>query len=365
MSDCYILLHVRPGFEDDAKHELEHYFQKFSVAAGEIRATENSGLISAQIPHDRLAILRDKLRWSDLIFARQILWSTGMVTLPKTGDRITELLSVVQQQLVPLSGGNAFSSFSYETSDADDAKELSGFCKSLSRPTENALNKLRLTPKGKGAAHLPRLHLLMTSPEEVWPAFSDIANSSPWPMGIPRLKFPPNAPSRSTLKLEEAFITFLGYEAMDQRLKAGMMAVDLGACPGGWTFQLVKRGVHVAAVDNGVIDAKLMESGLVEHVRDDAFSYRPALPVDWLVCDVVEQPARIADLMTQWLTKRWCKEAIFNLKLPMKKRWEETRSCLKHLEDTCRAHHTAIEIQCKQLYHDRKEVTVHVRVTNS
>lgn len=362
MSDGYILLHVRPGFEDDAKHELEYHFQKLSVAQAELNAVENTGLISARFSLDHLPRLRERLRWSEFIFARQILWSTGLVTLPKTGDRITELLNVVHQQLVPLTGGNAFSSFSYETSDADDAKELSGFCKSLTRPTENALNKLRLTPKGKGAAHLPRLHLLMTSPEEVWPCFSDVSNSSPWPMGIPRLKFPPNAPSRSTLKLEEAFITFLGYEAMDQRLKAGMMSVDLGACPGGWTYQLVKRGMHVAAIDNGVIDQNLMASGLVEHVREDAFSYRPALPVDWLVCDVVEQPARIADLMTDWLTKGWCKEAIFNLKLPMKKRWEETRACLKHIEETCRTHHTATEIQCKQLYHDRKEVTVHVRV---
>lgn len=361
MNDCYILLHVRPGFEDDAKHELEYHFQRLSVTLSDISATENTGLITAKIPADRLGTLREKLRWSEFIFARQMLWSTGGVTLPKTGDRLTDLLTIVHTQLIPLSGSNAFSSFTYETSDADDAKELSGFCKSLSRPTENALNKLRLLPKGKGAAHLPRLHLLMTSPEEVWPAFSDQTNSSPWPMGIPRLKFPPQAPSRSTLKLEEAFITFLGYEAMDERLKPGMMAVDLGACPGGWTYQLVKRGVHVAAVDNGEIDATLMATGLVEHVKADAFSYRPALPVDWLVCDVVEQPARIADLMTQWLTKGWCNEAIFNLKLPMKKRWEETQACLKYLEDTCRQHNTNIEIKCKQLYHDRKEVTVHVK----
>lgn len=362
MSEPYLLLHVRPGFEDDLRHELMAIFSTFNLAKTKIEGFETSGLVWCTVPQNQFTELRQKLKWRDLIFARQLLWSTGPVSLPKTGDRLTPILEAIQQHLIPLSAANAFSSFCYETSDADDAKELSGFCKSLSRPTENALNKLRLLPKGKGAAHLPRLNLVMTSSEEVWPTFSDIDNSSSWSMGIPRLKFPPHAPSRSTLKLEEAFITFLGHEKMAEHLKSGMTGVDLGACPGGWTYQLVKHGIHVAAVDNGAIDAKLMESGLVEHVKGDAFTYRPTLPVDWLVCDVVEQPSRIADLMTQWLTRGWCKETIFNLKLPMKKRWEETVSCLKYIEETCEKHGTRIKIHCKQLYHDRKEVTVYVHI---
>ncbi len=108
-------------------------------------------------------------------------------------------------------------------------------------------------------------------------------------MGIPRLKFPTGAPSRSTLKLEEAFLTFLSERERADKLKPGMSAVDLGAAPGGWTWQLVKRGLRVAAVDNGPMAEALMASGLVEHCRIDGFRYRPAQPVDWLVCDIVEQ----------------------------------------------------------------------------
>lgn len=52
-------------------------------------------------------------------------------------------------------------------------------------------------------------------------------------MGIPRLKFPTDAPSRSTLKLEEAFFVFLTEKEREARLSHGMTAVDLGACPGG------------------------------------------------------------------------------------------------------------------------------------
>lgn len=361
MTDTFLLVHVRPGFEDDVIQELTAQLSSLGVKDVLLRGNENSGFASAKIPSESFELVRKKLKWNQLIFARQLLWSTGPVSLPKDGDRVTPLIHAIQHELLALSTANAFSSFGYETPDTDEAKELSGFCKSLTRPTENALNKLKVLPKGKGAAHLPRLCLLMTTPEEVWPAFSDIENSSPWPMGIPRLKFPPQAPSRSTLKLEEAFISFLGYAKMDERLKQGMTAVDLGACPGGWTYQLVKRGIHVTAVDNGNIDPTLMETGYVEHIRDDAFRYRAGLPVDWLVCDVVEQPARIAELMTEWLINGWCREAIFNLKLPMKKRWEETISCLKHIESECRKAGLKIEVQCKQLYHDRKEVTVYVR----
>ena len=47
-------------------------------------------------------------------------------------------------------------------------------------------------------------------------------------MGIPRLKFPSDAPSRSTLKLEEAFHMFIPYDEWEERLEGGLQAVDLG-----------------------------------------------------------------------------------------------------------------------------------------
>jgi 23S rRNA C2498 (ribose-2'-O)-methylase RlmM len=40
---------------------------------------------------------------------------------------------------------------------------------------------------------------------------------------------------------------------------------------------------------------------------------------------MVEKPAKVAALMAQWLVNGWCRETIFNLKLPMKKRYEEVR----------------------------------------
>jgi 23S rRNA (cytidine2498-2'-O)-methyltransferase len=71
---------------------------------------------------------------------------------------------------------------------------------------------------------------------------------------------------------------------------------------------------------------------------------------------------RVIDMVERWLIKRWCREAIFNLKLPMKKRWEEVQRCLTRLEVTLKAEGIEADIACRHLYHDREEVTVHVRL---
>ena len=141
---------------------------------------------------------------------------------------------------------------------------------------------------------------------------------------------------------------------------AGDVCVDLGAAPGGWTYQLVRRHIRTIAVDNGRLDASLLESGIVEHLQADGFRYRPARPVDWLVCDMVEQPSRIAALVADWLSQGLCRHAIFNLKLPMKKRYEAVMDGLALVEERLIAANVRYRLACKQLYHDRAEVTGYV-----
>jgi 23S rRNA (cytidine2498-2'-O)-methyltransferase len=46
---------------------------------------------------------------------------------------------------------------------------------------------------------------------------------------------------------------------------------------------------------------------------------------------------------------------VFNLKLPMKKRWDETRDCLAAFREEAGK---PLLVRAKQLYHDREEVTV-------
>ncbi|TPW10851.1 MAG: 23S rRNA (cytidine2498-2'-O)-methyltransferase, partial [Halothiobacillaceae bacterium] len=114
---------------------------------------------------------------------------------------------------------------------------------------------------------------------------------------------------------------------------------------------------------NGPMAESVMESGIVDHQRVDAFRYQPPKPVDWLVCDVVEQPIRIAALIAKWLTSGWCRYTIFNLKLPMKKRYAEVQRCLELISQQLTAAGLPFTVKAKQLYHDREEVTVFIAIT--
>ena len=140
-----------------------------------------------------------------------------------------------------------------------------------------------------------------------------------------------------------------------------MSAVDLGAAPGGWTWQLVRRHVKVTAVDNGNLDPALADTGLVRHRREDGLRFRPPEPVDWMVCDMVEQPSRVAELAARWIREGWCRETIFNLKLPMKRRREEVESCRGRIARILEG--VDFRLRLKHLYHDREEITAHLVAT--
>ena len=142
-------------------------------------------------------------------------------------------------------------------------------------------------------------------------------------------------------------------------IKTGMTAADLGAAPGGWTWILTRHHLRVTSVDNGPLRQNVMDSGLVEHLRADGFQWKPSQSLDWMVCDMVEQPRRVAERMATWLREGWCRHTIFNLKLPMKKRWQETQLCLDLFAQQSEK---PLTIRAKQLYHDREEITVFATV---
>ena len=96
------------------------------------------------------------------------------------------------------------------------------------------------------------------------------------------------------------------------------------------------------------VRAQVLDQPGVEQVR----------PLDWMVCDMVEQPRRVAARMADWLREGWCRNAIFNLKLPMNKRWDETRLCLDLVQAGAGR---PVQLAARQLFHDREEITVLVR----
>jgi 23S rRNA (cytidine2498-2'-O)-methyltransferase len=242
-----------------------------------------------------------------------------------------------------------------ETPDTNDGKTLSGFIRRFQPLLEE---KLRASGKLVDDANLPRLHIFFPDKNRALIGSSDPRNSANAPMGILRMKMPYEAPSRSVLKLAEAFEVFLSGEEKSQWIKQGMHAVDLGAAPGGWTWHLVQLGMQVVAVDNGPLKGVVAEHPSVKHLRQDGFRYRPKHTVDWLVCDMVEQPGRVAALVSDWVASGATNRAIFNLKLPMKKRVEALAEALSGIRDVLDKKGFKYRLQAKQLYHDREEVTV-------
>jgi 23S rRNA (cytidine2498-2'-O)-methyltransferase len=242
-----------------------------------------------------------------------------------------------------------------ETPDTNDGKTLSGFTRRFQPLLED---KLKAAGRLDEDATLPRLHIFFPDKQRALIGTSDPHNSANAPMGIVRMKMPHEAPSRSTLKLAEAFEVLLTSNEKRNLLKPGMHAVDLGAAPGGWTWQLVHLGMKVVAVDNGPLKGAIAEHPSVRHLREDGFRFRPKKPVDWLVCDMVEQPGRVAMLISEWIASGAAQHAIFNLKLPMKKRIGALMEALNGIRGVLDKKGIKYRLQAKQLYHDREEVTV-------
>ena len=341
-----LLSYCRAGFEGEGAAELGALG---APAGGHVRTERGTGLVELVLPDTQvLAQVSAAASWRDLVFSRQLLPCFARVRDLPSHDRLAAVLPAIREQ------GTAFCDAWIETPDSDDTRELAPLCRSLNSALVAQLKRERLIDRAAPV----RLHLCLTAPTNVYLARADVARSSPWPGGIPRLRFPRGAPSRSTLKLEEALLVLLDDDERARWLQPGMRAVDLGAAPGGWTWQLVARSLHVTAVDNGPMDAGLLASGQVDHLRADGFRYRPARPVDWLVCDMVEQPRRVTARIAEWLAQGWCRQAIFNLKLPMKKRYDEVQLCLAMLRESAGER---LHLRARQLYHDREEITVFAR----
>jgi 23S rRNA (cytidine2498-2'-O)-methyltransferase len=348
----HFLLYCRAGFEKECAAEISESAAALGIA-GYCKTKPDSGYVVYTPYEAAQAQALGRIAPADLVFARQAICCSQFLNQLPVDDRLQSLLPAIQAL------GRQFSSLRLETADTNEAKALSVFCRKFAAPLRQALQKQGIAVDIAGA---PSLHLFFLSSSAVYVGWSDPLLASPWLMGIPRLKFPAGAPSRSTLKLEEAFLLFLTERERSAKLRPGMRAVDLGAAPGGWTWQLVKRGLSVVAVDNGPMAPALMASGLVEHQRLDGFRYRPPTPVDWLVCDIVEQPSRIAALIGRWLQAGDCRNALFNLKLPMKKRYEEVQRCAGLIEEAVAGTPLAGRLRFKQLYHDREEVTGYIGI---
>ena len=343
-----LLCYCRAGFEPELAAELTERAAQAGFA-GYARTERNSGYVIF-VCEDADELSR-ALPWSTLVFARQKLRLFADLQALDPRDRITPIQSALPEDI-------RFGELVMEHPDSDAGKPMSGLARSLGNALRPALRKAGTLTK-EDNPRLLRLHACMLDGDHALLASGDPEDSAAWPLGIPRLRMHADAPSRSALKLEEALLVLLDDEERKRLLRDGMRAADLGAAPGGWTWVLMRQGLRVQSIDNGPLRQHVLDSGLVEHLRADGFNWQPQQPLDWMVCDMVEQPRRVAERMATWFREGWCRHALFNLKLPMKKRWQETQLCLDLFAQQSEK---PLTIRAKQLYHDREEITVFATV---
>lgn len=129
---------------------------------------------------------------------------------------------------------------------------------------------------------------------------------SPHPGGRFIYDVPVDAPSRAYRKTEEALLAF------ELPIREGDRALELGAAPGGGVYALLRRGVHVLAVDPADMDAKVLafegpRGARARHVRkamNDLKREDMDAQIQWLFMDVNLAPqvalrsaARVASLV--------------------------------------------------------------------
>jgi 23S rRNA (cytidine2498-2'-O)-methyltransferase len=181
------------------------------------------------------------------------------------------------------------------------------------------------------------------------------ASRETWLGGQRRMGDDPLAPSRSYLKVEEAY----GLAGVEP--SAGETVVDLGAAPGGWSYSAARRGAIVTAVDNGPLKGGALGHPGIRHLREDAFKFHPAAGerFDWLFCDLVEEPHHVLDLLHRWVAEKWCRRFVVNLKFGR----TDAVALLETVRRSSRSPAFCRPAECarlavRHLFHDREEFTL-------
>jgi 23S rRNA (cytidine2498-2'-O)-methyltransferase len=142
---------------------------------------------------------------------------------------------------------------------------------------------------------------------------------SPYPGARYPIELPPEAPSRAYLKIEEAIAAF--------RLPfaKGHTALELGAAPGGAVYALLRRGVHVIAIDPAELDPRVLayegpdgaRARQLELAAGDVRTDQLPVSVDWLLLDVHLAPGVALRTARRFAShyKKTLRGAVFTLKL--------------------------------------------------
>jgi 23S rRNA (cytidine2498-2'-O)-methyltransferase len=171
------------------------------------------------------------------------------------------------------------------------------------------------------------------------------------PQGIVEIPDDRQAPSRAFKKLLEAEVI------LGARIEAGHTCVDLGACPGGWTYIALARGATVQALDRTLLRDDLMRNPALHFTRQDAFTFLPEQPVDWLLSDVIAYPDRILELLKRWIDAKRCRQFVVTIKFKGADDYPKLALITEFLRSN------TAWFRLRRLYHNKNEVTAMGRVS--
>lgn len=335
------LILCRPLYERDLLDELKHRYQY----TGPSQTGHGFALVQAQPERP-------------LVFERQRMPRVGFAPMDSLkGDR-SSLVQTIFDRLIAEPMPWAPLLFTQEEAKSKLPVQLEGMFRDLEKLVYKkapALKALQRKPENLLAQNRGQiLQLFLCEAGLYYSTARPEELTAQTAGGVLRMRFDSGAPSRSYLKVEEA-LALLKVEP-----EAGSLVVDLGAAPGGWTYAFAKRNCHVTSVDNGPMKIKGEYGGTVTHLRRDGLTFNPEskyLPVQWLIADMLIAPPKALTLLKKWIGQSWCENLIVNIKLPQQNPYMGLGAILDWV-DSLPGH----QLQIRQLYHDRQEVTVFGRV---
>jgi 23S rRNA (cytidine2498-2'-O)-methyltransferase len=121
--------------------------------------------------------------------------------------------------------------------------------------------------------------------------------TSRYPLG--KIEFVENKeipPSRAYIKLWEFFTVYCPQPAK------GTKVIDMGSCPGGWSWVLSQLNLEVISVDKAPLDPKVAHIPNIMFLQESAFGLDPKKmgDVEWFFSDIICYPERLLTLIKKW-----------------------------------------------------------------
>jgi 23S rRNA (cytidine2498-2'-O)-methyltransferase len=135
--------------------------------------------------------------------------------------------------------------------------------------------------------------------------------TSRYPLGkIEFIEDKKTSPSRAYLKLWEFFTVHCPPPAPHTQV------IDLGSCPGGWSWVLSQLKLDVVSVDKAPLAPLIAKIPNIHFLQESAFGLDPKQfsSVEWLFSDIICYPERLLLLIKKWIQESPVKNFVCTIK---------------------------------------------------